>query len=166
MRPLSVISLMPLRESSINLARLQFVVSSLALIVLFSQAVLAEESCPRTIGADDVFLEPWPQADTWFGSESLAVILPENGVWPTTVEGRQIAVKLSWYSAGFQPGMEPAFVGRIERMDEGPNDAIISRPTNAGLANDVWTILTGIDFRAQDVGELLESIEASTWSSL
>jgi len=35
----------------------------------------------------------------------------------------------------------------MERLDEGPNDAVISDPTNAGLANDVWTILTGIDFK-------------------
>jgi len=122
-------------------------ICSMALLVS-CQIVKADEACPRTIGADKVFSEPWPQADTWFGSEPLAVLLPKDGIWPTTVEGHLIAVKLFWYSAGFQPGMERDFVGRIERLDDGPNDAVISRPTNAGLANDVWTILTGIDFKS------------------
>ncbi|MBT8079140.1 MAG: hypothetical protein KJO31_11240 [Gammaproteobacteria bacterium] len=113
------------------------------------QFATADESCPRTIGANKVFSEPWPQADTWFGSESLAVVLPEDGIWPTTGPGYLIAVKLFWYSAGFKPGMERDFVGRIERIGNGPNDAAISHPTNAGLANDVWTILTGIDFGSE-----------------
>lgn len=117
-------------------------------LLVSCQLAKTDESCPRTLGADKVFSEPWPQADAWFGSEALAVLLPEDGIWPTTVEGHLIAVKLLWYSAGFQSGMERDFVGRIERLDDGPNDAVISRPTNAGLANDVWTILTGIDFKS------------------
>lgn len=117
-------------------------------LILGCQIASANESCPRTIGADRVFSEPWPQADTWFGSEALAVVLPKDGIWPTTGPGYRIAIKLFWYSAGLQPGMERHFVGRIERIDEGPNDAVISRPTNARLANDVWTILTGIDFKS------------------
>jgi hypothetical protein len=130
-----------------NTFRLPLAICSIALLVL-GQIANADENCPRTIGADKVFSKPWPQADSWFGSEALAVILPTSGIWPTTVEGHLIAVKLFWYSAGFQPGMERDFVGRIERLDEGPNDAVISDPTNAGLANDVWTILTGIDFKS------------------
>lgn len=114
----------------------------------FAQFAEAEERCPRTIGAENVFSEPWPQSETWFGSESLAVILPEKGFWPTTAEGHLIAVKLFWYIADFQPGMESDFVGRIERIDDGPNDATISASTNAGLANDVWTVLTGVDFNS------------------
>ena len=129
--------------------RPQVVICSVALFV-FAQFAAAEESCPRTLGTDRVFSQPWPQAETWFGSESLAVILPDNGIWPTTVEGHLIAVKLFWYSAVFQPEMERDFVGRIERLDEGRNDAVISRPTNAGLANDVWTILTGVDARDEN----------------
>lgn len=137
----------------------------------------ADEGCPRTIGADRVFLEPWPQAETWFGSESLAVILPKDGIWPTTVDGHLIAVKLFWYSIGFQPGMERDFVGRIERLDEGPNDAFISRPTNAGLADGVWTILTGIDFksagcwriigeyRGQSLEFVVETIAHTEWTN-
>jgi hypothetical protein len=133
------------------------------------------ERCPRTLGADVVFSERWPQADTWLGSEALAVVLPANGTWPTTVEGHAMAIKLFWYSAGFQPGLERDFAGRIERLDEGPNDAVMSRPTNAGLEHDVWAILTGIDFRSagcwrisgtyrgQSLAFVVETIPHSQW---
>lgn len=155
--------------------KLQLAICSVALVVL-SQFAVAGESCPRNIGADKVFAAPWPQADTWFGSEALAVILPRDGIWSTTAEGRLIAVKLVWYSAGFQPGMERDFVGRIERLDEGPNDAMISRATNAGLANDVWAIMTGINFksagcwrivgeyRGQSLEFVVETIDHAEWS--
>ena len=112
------------------------------------QFAKADENCPRTIFADKTFSEPWPQEFSWFGSDSLAATFPNDGIWPTTVPGHGIAVKLFWYAPGFEPGMEQDFVGRIERLDEGPNDAVIFPPTNAGLAGDVWTILTGIDFKS------------------
>jgi hypothetical protein len=130
-----------------NTSRFLAGLCSAFLLCIASHAV-AGESCPRTIGANKAFVESWPQSNTWFGSEALAVLLPEDGIWPTTKEGHSIAVKLFWYSAGFKPGMERDFVGRIDRLDDGPNDAEISRPTNAGLGNDVWTILTGIDFKS------------------
>lgn len=156
--------------------RFRQVICSLAVLVV-TQVCNADGGCPRTIGANEVFLEPWPQAETWFGSESLAVILPQDGIWPTTVSGHLIAVKLFWYSVGFQPGMEHDFVGRIERLDDGPNDAVISRPTNAGLANGVWTILTGVDFnsagcwrisgeyRGQSLEFVVETIDHAEWTS-
>ena len=159
-----------------NTSRLPLAICFVALVGS-GQFAKADESCPRTIGADRVFLAPWPQAETWFGSESLAVILPKDGIWPTTVEGHLIAVKLFWYSAGFEPGMERDFVGRIERVDEGPNDAVISPPTNAGLANDVWTILTGVDFksagcwritgeyRGQSLEFVVETVLHTEWSA-
>lgn len=139
--------------------------------------IKAKESCPRTVGADKVFAEPWPQADTWFGSEALAVILPSGGVWSTTRPPAQISVKLVWYSAGFEPGMERDFIGQIERIDEGPNDAVVSRPTNAGMANEVWTIMTGIsfksagcwritgEFRGQSLEFVVETVDHSKWKS-
>lgn len=159
-----------------NTLRLPFAICLVALLAL-GQIATADENCPLTIGANKVFSKAWPRADSWFGSESLAVILPENGIWPTTVDGHLIAVKLFWYSSGFQSGMERDFVGRIERLDEGPNDAVISSPTNAGLANDVWTILTGIDFksagcwrvsgeyRGQSLEFVVETVEHTDWTN-
>jgi len=121
-------------------------------ILIVCQPAEASETCPRTIGINKAFVKTWSQANTWFGSEALAVVLPQDGIWPTTRPGNRIAVKLFWYSASLKlpvkPGFENEFVGRIERVDEGPNDAVISRPTNALLQSDTWTILTGIDFKS------------------
>ena len=124
------------------------VITIFALIVGHSGPANADGDCPRTIGTDTKFREFWPNASTWFGTETLAVMLPPDAIWPTTKPTAAISVKLFWYSAGFRPGMERDFVGRIERLDGGPNDAVMSRPTNAGLANNVWAILTGIDFKS------------------
>lgn len=124
------------------------VVLAITYLFALAQPIVADETCPRSVGASNLFSEPWPQANSWFGSESLAVVLPENGIWSTTADGALIAVKLFWYSVGFQPGMERDFTGRIDRLDDGPNDAVLTRATNAGLANGVWTVLTGIDFKS------------------
>lgn len=114
--------------------------------------------CPRTLGFDKVFSQPWPQSPRWFGSEALAVILPEKGVWPTTVPGHLIAVKLFWWSAGFEPGMERDLAVRITRLDPGKNDAVVSRPTNA-TADSLGgsTMLTGIDFQSPGCWEVAAS---------
>ena len=125
------------------------VICSLVLLTSF-QFATADENCSRTIGANKVFSEPWPQAETWYGSEALAVMLPKDGIWPTTVPGHLIAVKLVWYSSGFKPGMERDFAGRIERIGDGPNDAVLSGPTNAGGESlGAWTIMTGVDFPSE-----------------
>ncbi len=131
-----------------NGLRVPLIMFCVALLVI-CQFARADENCPRTTFADKTFSEPWPQEFSWFGSEAFAAAFPKNGIWPTTAPGRGIAVKLFWYPPGFEPGMEQNFVGRIERLDDGPNDAVISPPTNAGLAGDVWTILTGIDFKSE-----------------
>lgn len=156
-----------------------------SVLLATSHSVVADESCPRTIGADRVFAEPWPQAKTWFGSESLAVMLPKDGVWPTTVPGHLIAVKLFWYSKefqavadqGFGSGSHLGFNARIKRLDSGPADAEISGPNWAGQGGlgDNWTILTGVDFqsagcweitgeyRDQSLSFVVETIEHNKW---
>ncbi len=50
----------------------------------------AGETCERTIGSSKEFVETWPKADTWFGNRALAVLLPENGLWPTTSPGHSL----------------------------------------------------------------------------
>ena len=145
-------------------------INSLALLaiavalVTCPQLLRADDLCPRTIGASEVFPEPWPRSKSWYGSESLAVMLPENGIWPTTVPGNRLAVKLFWYSKefqatadlGFDGGEHLGFNARIRRLDPGPNDAKISSPNWAGLGGlgDNWTILTGIDFPSPGCWEI------------
>ena len=161
-----------------------FVAGGVALVAI-CQIAVADENCPRTIGANNVFSEPWPQAETWFGSEALAVMLPRNGIWPTTVPGHLIAIKLFWYSKEFQAVAEQRFAGgshlgfeaRIRRLDSGPSDAEISGPNWAGLGGlgDNWTILTGIDFpspgcweitgeyRDQSLTFVVETVDHTEW---
>ena len=125
-------------------------------LVLVTLGAAHAAECPRTLGTDTAFRAPWPSASTWFGTEALAVVLPQEGIWPTTSPGALIAVKLFWYSseiqavadAGFDNGKMLGFTASIERLDSGPDDAVISGPNWAGLGGlgDNWTILTGIDF--------------------
>jgi len=108
------------------------------------------ESCPKTIAHAPAPHELWPEASTWFGSRALAVILPHDGTWSTTREGHQIAVKVFWYVSELETGMEREFALSIERLDDGINDAsAMGPPSNAGLENGVWTVLTGIDFPSE-----------------
>lgn len=133
-------------------------------LLLLIPVASADDSCPRTLGAEKLFMEPWPQAATWYGSEALAVVLPDDGVWPTTREGALLAVKVFWYAAGFRPFMEREFKGRIERLDEGPNNAVLTRPTNALLGNEVWTVLTGIDFPSSGCWRVSGELRGQTLS--
>jgi len=107
----------------------------------------SESICPVTLGSARVFAEPWPRASSWYGSESLATILPEDGVWSTTKPGARISVKVFWWSVGFEPGMESDLTVRVESFDGTPIRAKVDRPTNAYAASlGAPTMLTGIHF--------------------
>lgn len=137
---------------------------TVALIAAVSSPARTEEDCPVTIGSDTAFREPWPNATSWFGSESLAVVLPKDGFWPTTNPGALISVKVFWYSTefqavaneGFKDSEHIGFEARIRRLDPGVDDAEISGPNWAGLGGlgENWTILTGIDFPSAGCWEI------------
>ena len=60
-----------------------FAISSLTA----TSVVASDFDCPRTISSQGAFFDNWPDADTWHGGKDLAVMLPKNGVWPTTLRG-------------------------------------------------------------------------------
>lgn len=134
----------------------------------------AADTCPRTLGSPAVFPEPWPQAATWYGSEGLAVILTPGGTLSTTKPGASLAAKYFWYSRGlasggeiegYQPGSESEFTGKVERLDDGPNDAVMSEPTNAGGASlGAWTILTGVHFPSPGCWKITGAFRGQTLS--
>jgi hypothetical protein len=103
--------------------------------------------CPATIPSDRLLGDPFPESDLWYGSEALAIQLPYYGVWSTTKAGHAISVKLFWWSAGFEPGMESNLKVSVRSLLGASVDATVSKPTNA-YASDLggWTMLTGIDF--------------------
>src|SRR5262245_46454114 len=103
-------------------------------------------TCPVTIGTASLG-PPFPQSENWYGSESLAVVLPEDGKWGITGPNARIAVKLFVWSVGFKPGMEQNLSVNVESLAGGPNDAVVKDVTNAGAASlGGWTMLAGIDF--------------------
>jgi hypothetical protein len=103
-------------------------------------------TCPVTVGSDSLG-PPFPESENWYGSEALAVMLPQDGRWGITGPNARIAVKLFVWSAGFKPGMEHNLSVRIEPLLGQPNDAVVGDPTNAGAKSlGGWTMLAGIDF--------------------
>ncbi len=53
----------------------------------------------------------------------------------------------------------------MKRLDKGENDAVISRPTNAGGPNlGAWTVLTGIDFPSEGCWEISGTFEGTSLS--
>ena len=123
-----------------------FVVLILASLSLAASAE-AGSGCPVTLGTERVFPEPWPQAVTWYGSDSLATILPDDGIWSTTKPGARISVKVFWWSVGFKPGMEARLSVEVRNLDGSPSSARVDRPTNASSPDlGGTTMLTGIHF--------------------
>jgi hypothetical protein len=113
---------------------------------LFCSAPSAAVACPRTAGSDALGL-PFPASGNWYGSEALAVQLPPDGTWPTTAPGASIAVKLFWWSAGFEPGTESSLSVTLKELTGAPVTAVVSSATNAYAESlGGWTMLTGIDF--------------------
>ncbi|MDY6944906.1 MAG: hypothetical protein SXG53_04235 [Pseudomonadota bacterium] len=121
-------------------------VLALAAALLGPVSALAEFTCPRTTG-HKALGPPLPKSENWYGSEALAVQLPQTGTWPTTAPGAQISVKLFWWSVGFRPGMESNLNVTIKELSGAPVTAEISTPTNASAASlGGATMLTGIHF--------------------
>lgn len=125
-------------------------VSAIAIVLWLGAGIAQADTgspCPVTLGSDEIFGAPFPAGKNWYGSESLAVKLPADGIWPTTKSGHLIAVKLFWWSAGFKPGKEKHLNATVTALHGAAASAKISEPTNA-KAPDLggWTMLTGIDF--------------------
>ena len=110
-------------------------------------AATTDATCAVTLGTDQTFDAPFPDAGSWYGSESLAVVLSNDGTWSTTSPTARIAVKLFVWSLGFEPGMEHELSVTIDSLSGLPNDAIVKDVTNAGVGTDGSSaMLAGIDF--------------------
>ena len=121
----------------------------IALAATPTLSVTAESAtCRRTIpsGEYEGPVPPWP-GTRWYGGDSLAVMLPTDGVWPTTKAGHLIAIKLFWFSRGFQPGMEEDLRVQVVNFDEQGGEVRTVKATNAHAESlGGWAMLTGIDF--------------------
>jgi hypothetical protein len=129
--------------------------SILAFTVLLGANAVADTgkpaigNCPVTTGTKSLG-PPFPSSENWYGSESLAVILPQNGRWGLTAPGSRIAVKLFIWSVGYKPGMEQDLSVTVRSVDGGLSDAVVKDITNASAASlGGWTMLAGIDFPSE-----------------
>ena len=109
--------------------------------------VESSDVCPVTVGTDKVPDQSFPESKNWYGTEALAVVLPPDGIWPTTKIGARLAVKFFWWSLGFRPGMEKNLSVTIRNLDGDQNDAIVSKPRNAHKISMGWMMLTGFDIK-------------------
>jgi hypothetical protein len=148
--------------------------ASIAFTVALTPAYAGAESkqtCPVTLPSDQLLGPPFPESDRWYGSEALAVQLPEYGIWATTQEGHSIAVKLFWWSSGFEPGQETALKVTVKALNGGANDLLISSPTNAHSPSlGGWTMLTGVDIQSpgcwEITGEYLDQVLTFVFESV
>ena len=119
-------------------------------IFAFSTVVANTESqisCPVTIGSDHTLSSPFDDSTSWYGSESLAVVLPPEGKWGVTGPTSRIAVKLFLWGLGFEPGMEKHLSVEIASMTSREVDAVVKDITNARpIDGDSSAMLVGIDF--------------------
>ncbi len=112
-----------------------------------AHAAESHSSCPVTMGSDQTLGAPFGESKHWYGSESLAVMLPPGGKWGVTGPTARIAVKLFLWSQGFEPGMEQHLSINIESMDGQDVDAVVKDVTNARPINgEISAMLAGIDF--------------------
>lgn len=82
---------------------------SLVLLVVSLQlsfnAQAQRPACPTTTPPGESLGKPFPPSETWYGSETLAVILPPEGIWLGSAK-LHYRGKLFWWSYGFEPGSE------------------------------------------------------------
>jgi len=117
----------------------------------------AEEAgtCLATQPSGVTLGKPFPSSDHWFGSESLAVILPPGGVWMGMGPEHRYRDKLFWWSHGFRPGSESNLVVRGRRLDRESPPADISRATNAHSPSlGGWTMLVAVEFPSAGCWEI------------
>ena len=143
-----------------------FVRAVTAPLVLFmlnaSPLASADPSCPVSVPEAHLLGQSAPSPLKWFGSDSLAVLLPHDGVWRGMGPDRNFSDKLFWLVAGFQPGMEDDFSVTGRMLDD---DGALLRPLVAGATNarhddfGGWTILTGLGFPATGCWQLTGSFK-------
>jgi hypothetical protein len=100
----------------------------LTLSLGFSLPAAADATCPAATDQHPLFGTSIPE---WYGTESLAVLLPSPAVWPTSRPDLGISGRVLWRSSGFLPGTEAELSVRVRSLDGAANTGRFSRATNA-----------------------------------
>jgi len=64
-------------------------------------------ACPVTHPVSSPVVPPWTSAGNWYGSEALAVQLPQDGKWKGLGSKHNFREKLWFWRRGYDPGAEP-----------------------------------------------------------
>ena len=122
-------------------------------------------NCPKSMPTNDLFAAPFPSSDRWYGSETLAVMLPLEGIWRGLGPRYRFREKLFWWSSGFKPGLESNLKVSARKLDGTGAQGDISQPTNAH-APDLggWTMLVMVEFPSPGCWEITGTYLGQTLS--
>ncbi len=102
--------------------------------------------CLKTAPPGESLGKPFPPSENWYGSETLAVILPPDGIWLGT-DSNHYRGKLFWWSYGFEPGAESHLKVSGRRLDAAAPPADVSRPSSAYAPSlGGWAMLVAVEF--------------------
>ena len=86
-------------------------------------------------------------SESWFGSDTLAVMLPPEGVWRGMGPEYHYRNKLFWWSAGFKPGSESNMKVTGRRLDGKSAPANVSTTSSACSPSlGGWAMLVAVEF--------------------
>jgi len=129
-----------------------------AFLVLSSLSAIADEMTSICVVSEANALltgRDGPSNRSWFGSESLAVAIPANGVWRGMGPDRDFFDKLFWLVGGFQPGLESDFSLTGRHLYDDSIKPIIGDAGNASHEDfGGWSILVGVGFPRSGCWEL------------
>jgi hypothetical protein len=113
-------------------------------------------ACPKTVASGDIFGKHFPSSERWYGSETLAVLLPPGSNWRGMGPEHNYRDKLFWWSLGFKPGTESELRVTGRRLDGDSPAVDVSRTTNAYAASlGGWTMLVGVEFPSAGCWEIV-----------
>jgi hypothetical protein len=139
----------------VNLHAFLLTVASVACCVATSAEAADAPECLSTGASGAVLPEPFPASERWYGSETLAVMLPDGGIWRGMGAQHRYRDKLFWWSYGFRPGSESYLSVRGQGLDDDSPPASISRATNAhSLSLGGWTMLVAVEFPSAGCWEI------------
>lgn len=113
------------------------------------------ESCPVTVPQEPAFIPPAPYSELgsegyfWYGSNSLWIALPRNGVWSKLPhDSHGYSQKIAWFREGYdwQEEPQPALVVTGERLDA-KAPPLVASTANGGYADEFGSAtIMGADF--------------------
>lgn len=129
--------------------------ASAPVVTVQETAVVMPADCPVTIPQSPRFTPPAPYSklgwygDYWYGSNSLWVALPQNGIWSSLPHDPSgYTQKIPWWREGYNWQAEPEPDLRVsgERLDAKAPPMNASRANGSYAADMGSAMMMGVDF--------------------